>query len=151
MLEAVTDSAITVRVDSPPSESTDLEVNSTEYGTQIVIPEDRVRRIAREHKDKVWNGAGIGAAVGFGLGAASSIAFCSGGSCRGDETGFIAFVTALYAGIGFGVGAGVDAMIGGSRSDVVYLPPGSSSSSFTFSLSPILSRDRNGVRFSISW
>ncbi len=150
-VESVTDTAITVRVDSPPSARTDLEVKSTEDGTQIVIPEDRVRRIAREHKDTVWNGAGIGAAVGGGLGAAMIAAYCSDGFCRNEGAGVYAFVIAFYAGIGFGVGAGVDAMIGGSRSDVVYLAPGSSSNSFTVSLSPILSRDRKGVLFSISW
>lgn len=155
-VESVTDTAITVRVDSPPSGRSDLEVKSTEDGTQIVIPEDRVRRIAREHKDTVWKGAGIGAAIGGGAMTAFLVADCADADCSfgGEEAAFFFANVAFFAGVGFGVGAGVDAMIDvmrGSRSDVVYLAPGSSSSSFTVSLSPILSRDRKGVRFSISW
>ncbi len=142
-VESVTDTAITVRVDSPPSGRTDLEAKSTEDGTQIVIPEDRVRRIAREHKDTIWNGAAIGA----GVGVAPMVALCLVEECTPGPA-FVA--AAMFAGIGFGVGAGVDAMIGGSRSDLVYLAPGSSSRSFT-ALSPILSRDRKGILLSMSW
>ena len=149
-VESVTDTAITVRVESPPSGATDLEVTSTEDGAQIVIPENRVRRISREHKDTVWKGAAIGAAVGGGL-YVGLAAYCRrAADCHATLADDLAYM-GIFTGIGFGVGAGVDALIGGSRSDLVYLAPGSSSSSFTVSLSSILSRDRKGVLFSISW
>ena len=151
-VEAVTDSAITIQLYSPLSESTDLAARSSEHGTRIVIPEPRVRQIVRERKDTIWKGAGIGAAVGGGFMAVLTATYCTReGPCTQEDAGWIAAVLGLSSGIGFGIGALVDATNGGSHSDVVYLAPASTGGTLRISIGPMLSRDRRGLCVSLTW
>ena len=58
-----------------------------------------------------------------------------------EEAGIVAVAALLYAGIGAGIGAEIDALIEGRR--VVYA--GSTSRRTTLNVSPILGRERKGV------
>jgi hypothetical protein len=114
-------------------------------GTHIEIAECDVRRIERERKDSVWRGALIGAGVGLSLGALS----CSDGF--GCDSRAVAGALLGLGGIGFAVGAGIDAAIGKTHRELVYLGAQRDTGSMTVSVSPILSRGQKGVLLTLTW
>ena len=138
----VADTAITVQVDSLPSGTTNLKINSSNRRPLIEIPENRLRRIEHQRRDSLWKGAIIGTAVGVGLGTLVSGECESQGAC-------IFYGTIFWAGIG----AGIDALIK-PPPEVVYLGSDASgclSSRMTLSLSPVVSKDRKGALFTVTW
>ena len=133
-LVSLTGTSITVRFDS---------------GEELEIAESDVRRITGERKDTVWKGAFIGAGVGLGYGAVTSILICSSGwDC---EAGGTAGYLLVLSGIGFAVGAGIDAAHGKPQMEVVYLESPPVTGSVTVSVFPILSRKTKGVRVTVTW
>ena len=119
-------------------------------GVDIELAEREVRRIERERKDSVWNGAFIGGGVGLAYGAGSMVWFCSS-AWECNEVGPTAGYILSMAGIGFAVGALVDTATGKSQVEVVYIAPNEETEAVTFSVSPLLSREQQGIRFTISW
>jgi len=147
---SLTDTAITVIVESPPSR-TELTLNQTRLGWQVRIPESQVSRVEVQPSDPIWNGLIIGAAVGAGVGLAAGNVYCKDAPtewCAEEEGHQLPGL--LFGGIGAGIGAGIDAMhklgLG-----LVYRSPGATQSSFTFSLSPMVSKKRKGVLFTVTW
>jgi len=99
-----------------------------------------VDTIEKRGPDSLKNGALIGLGIAGGLG---TLAIAS--AATSDEAGFVAVAALLYAGIGAGIGTGIDALIEGRR--VIYA--GSNSTRTTLQISPILSGRRKGVMLSV--
>lgn len=125
-----TDSAIEMQLDS---------------GEDMELAASDVRRIEREHKDTVWKGAFIGAGVGLGLLALS----CSDGF--GCDSRAVAGGLVGFGGLGFAVGAGIDAAIGKNRVELVYFEAQPDTGSMTLSISPIIARAQKGVLVKVTW
>jgi hypothetical protein len=80
-------------------------------GEKLEIPKSAVVTITSQQRisnDGLGNGAIIGAAIGGGFALTVGLLLADG-----DDAGYVAAVTALYAAIGMGVGVGVDAMVKG--------------------------------------
>ncbi len=149
-LAGLTQATIIVLVETAPAGATDLAMGPEARGYSIVLPEGRVRRIDAEFADPLTNGMLIGAAVGFAtvaipvlVWAASCESFCffNGGAAL--------LLGAGAAGTGVAVGASVDAAI--KTRGVVYSAPGLSSARIDLSISPIITRERRGVLFTLGW
>lgn len=140
----VADAAITVEVDSLPSGTTNLKIDSSGRKPRIRIPQDRLRRIENQGRDSLWKGAIIGGTVGAGLGVLA----CGDGQCGSRGAGI------AYGAIFWGaIGAGIDAAIKPPR-ELVYLGSDESGglwSHMTLSLSPIASRKQKGLLFILNW
>jgi hypothetical protein len=102
-----------------------------------------INTIEKRGPDSLKNGALIGLGIGAGFGAAALIAVAADDEFV--DGGFVAVAAVLYAGIGAGIGTGVDALIEGRR--VIYAR--SMSSRATLSLTPMLSGPRKGVLVSL--
>jgi hypothetical protein len=98
----------------------------------------------RKRGDSLGNGALNGALIGLAFGGTLAILVCVGGDCDGLAAGVVLGST-LY---GTGIGVGVDALI---RSERTIYRPSVPSSARGFNVSPILGKDRQGVRFSIGF
>jgi hypothetical protein len=113
-------------------------------GTDRKLSESDVVRIRQRLPDPLLNGAAIGAGFVVALSSVARIWFSDDGGTFWENAGFI-----LYLGsIGAGVGTGIDALIQGRK--IIYTTPGSGSS-WSFGVSPVLSRGVKGVRVSISF
>jgi hypothetical protein len=78
-------------------------------GEELEVPKAAVVKVtsqSRNSNDGLRNGAIIGAAVGGGFALTVGLAYADG-----DDYGYVALVTALYAAIGMGAGVGVDAIV----------------------------------------
>ena len=98
-----------------------------------------VRQIRQRRQDSLANGAVIGLAVGAGLAGAAVAAWWE----RGDSAGGAEAAIAIYAGLGAGIGTGIDAMV--ARRQVIYQPRASAA----FSVGPLVSDGRRGA--AVSW
>jgi len=149
----LTDSSITVEVDYLPSGRWDdgRLIRTASGGYHVEIPENQVRRIARERGDPSWTGALIGAGAGAGAGVLTGAAFCEGEGGSNCDSGKVHGGFALTFGlVGAGVGWAIDSAIKDSP-ESVYLAPGSTESSFAFMLSPIVSKKQKGALFTVTW
>jgi hypothetical protein len=80
-------------------------------GDDLEIPKSAVLEVTSQHRvgnDGLGNGAIIGAAIGGGFALTVGLLYADG-----DDAGYVAAVTALYAAIGMGAGVGVDAIVKG--------------------------------------
>jgi hypothetical protein len=101
-----------------------------------------VDTVEKRGADSLKNGALTGSAVGGGLAAL----FVGGALSAGEDGGYW-YLIALpgYAGMGAGIGAGVDALIEGRR--VIYAR--SNSATAKMNVVPIISRGRASVMVSM--
>jgi hypothetical protein len=154
---SLTEATISVRIDSLPHSGTDLNTSLAEGKYRIELPEERVRRIDGKLGDPLMNGVVYGAVIGFcalGIPALIQAQSCPGEGIVAElcvDDGLALVIGAVGAGIGGGIGLGVDAARKGAR-DVVYVDPGSGeTTAFVFSMSPIVSKKRKGLLFTLSW
>jgi hypothetical protein len=110
-------------------------------GVRQEVLEAEVTTILQRRQDSLGNGAlwglSIGGAVGVVAVLALTDAYSEGGGALALAAGLV------YAGLGAGVGVGMDAMV--TKRQVIYQRPGSA----RLSIAPILGRDRAGAR--VSW
>jgi hypothetical protein len=116
-------------------------------GRQRDLPEATVREVKRRRPDLWWNGTLIGAVIGTVVGAVVKERNCGSTDCGEGgvvDPGFYMF----GAGIGAGAGALVDLSI--RRFDTLFVSP-SPASVRRFRLSPVLSRNTQGVHVSVTF
>jgi hypothetical protein len=118
-------------------------LNLTVSGTPRQFLSTDVNTIEKRGADSLKNGALIGLAVGGGLGAAAIAALTA--TSDGNVGPLVAAGFLMYCGIGAGIGTGFDALIEGDR--VIYAR--SRSARATFTIAPIVSRERKGARLSL--
>ena len=140
----LTDSAITIEVDSLPRGQWERgQFTQTGSGWQLEVPESRVRQIVREYHSST----GL---VGATLCAA-------GGATLGFLGGFASDSDSAAPGLGLVLGGAAGGIVGyflfrsPGSDEVVYVSTQSTQGSFTFSLSPIVSKDRKGALFTVTW
>jgi hypothetical protein len=110
-------------------------------GRREAVQYDQIVKIDRV--DDLRNGALIGLGVGLGLFALEAVASSEAGLTL-TPAGYLV-VGALYGGLGAGAGAGIDALIGGTRN--IY----QRGRSTRISLAPSIGRDRVRASIGISW
>jgi hypothetical protein len=88
-------------------------------------------------RDSLWNGTLIGLGAGIGAAAALDAVFCANGFGRCDFP-WAAYLT--LGGIGAGAGAGIDFLIGRSRT-----AEASEAARPTVRMAPVVGRDRKGM------
>jgi hypothetical protein len=101
--------------------------------------------IRQRKGDSLGNGALIGLAVGGGIGLAGGISVAQD---EPNESGWIVFLTALFGGIGAGIGVGIDAMI---RDDYVIFQSPSVPPRAEVRLVPLLTPKRQGLLVSVAF
>jgi hypothetical protein len=106
-------------------------------GARVEMLERNVRTIRQRRGDSLGNGAL------WGLGTGASLGFLAGSQFGGAGLG--AVVALFYGGLGAGVGVGVDAMI--TSRQVIYAPPGASSTRVR--VAPLLNGNRRGAQLSV--
>jgi len=107
--------------------------------------ESDVFKIKQWRHDSLKNGALIGTGVGLGLGIVGAAFWCSEwGDCGGEAVAGVA----VYAGLGAGVGVGIDALIPSKQT--VYIG-GTRTTSSPIKLKPIVSKSRKGVAVAFSF
>ena len=114
-------------------------------GVRRDLQESTVREIQHRRRDVWWNGM----LMGLGAGAATG-AFITSSACDNDpECAFYVGIVSvpLSAGIGAGVGSLIDFAI--RKHETVFVRAGAASR--RLSISPILSKDRTGVRLAFSF
>jgi hypothetical protein len=117
------------------------------FAPQPRMSQSDVRQIRLEHRDSVWNGTIIGAAIGAApwLAFGTYAAAVGGGSCGSDFN--VCPAVALFVGpIGAGIGALIDASK--KKRDTVYVQPAGQPSS-NLQISPVLSKSATGIRMSL--
>lgn len=114
------------------------------HGRREPFSPDQVRGVSWMRPDPLRNGALIGLGVGAGLAALLVAAVCAEEGGCGPE---MAIGVLVYAGIGAGIGTGVDALIPGKK--ILVYQPASRQPGLTLSLSPILRPRRQGVAATI--
>lgn len=121
-------------------------------GRETFVPKARlserdVRQILLQRRDSLWNGTLIGMGVWLGIGAVPSMIFgCSNYEGLHPSVGSCAGMWAFFAGIGAGMGAGIDALIT-ERTTVYYQAPGQRSSGVQ--VSPLFSKSAAGIQMSL--
>ena len=121
-------------------------------GRETFVPKARlserdVRQILLQRRDSLWNGTLIGMAVWLGIGALPATIFgCSNYEGLHPSVGSCAGAWGLFAGIGAGMGAAIDALIT-ERTTVYYQAPGQRSSGVQ--LFPLFSQSANGIQMSV--
>jgi len=109
-------------------------------GKRQAFPADGITGVSWRRPDPLRNGAliGMGVAVGLvGLAAAADNGECS------DCGGVYVAAALLYAGMGAGIGVGIDALFPGKKIPVYKSAGGNPAA--RVSLSPILTRGRQGI------
>ena len=140
----LTNSAITVEVENLPRGTWPGAI-STDDGYRMEIPESRVSRIQLRPGVKRWGLIiGTAAGVGVGIGVAAALGAEDCGECYGVSM-------LLLGGAGAGAGAITDSARKRAAREVVYLDSGSAESTFSYSLSPIVSNKRKGALFTVTW
>ena len=119
--------------------SSSISVNVSGQVRQFLNAE--VDTIQKRGPDSLKNGALVGLSIGGGL-AAMFITAALGAGEDGGHWYWVALPA--YAGMGAGIGAGVDALIEGRR--VIYARTNSRQA---LSLAPMLGRDRRGIALSV--
>jgi hypothetical protein len=113
-------------------------------GSRRDLPESEVRTIRQRRPDSLANGALWGLAIGASIGLSIALIPIE----DGESYGAAALPgAAMLAGVGAGIGVGVDAMIAGRH--VIYAKPAGSSSRVR--VSPLLTRERKGVFVSLGF
>ena len=146
-LVRLSDDAITVRGDA-------ADAGADKSGeSEIRILESRVRGIrAQGGSDSLQNGTLIGAGVGAGLGLLFGQWYCQGSAGIHCQTGRLPLSFGGISGaIGAGIGLAVDAARKKGRGKLIYSAPGANEARMSFSISPVLSSDRRGAFFSVTW
>ena len=151
-LISFTSSALYLAIDPPTAVSTDLEIAPLDDGgQQVEVPAARVASIVRGPRISYKKGIGIGVLTGAAAGVALGWAMCQTSDCDDDErAGPMALGVALGAGAGAALGALV-ASASDPSEELVYSAAGTTESRFSYSVSPIMSRKRKGVLFSVTW
>ncbi len=144
----LTDSSITVEVRSLPSGRWDdgQLTRTGSGGYHVEIPENQVSQIAMPSHGMRRLTAGL---IGFGAGLGASIAvtLACWEDCPISEEGTAALWILPAAG-----GAAAGALLASPTPEqTVYMSSGLAQSSFTYSLSPIVSNKRKGALFTITW
>jgi hypothetical protein len=111
-----------------------------------VLRADEVRAVEHRRPDSLANGALIGLGVGFATGAGLALWACSEEECSWGEATMFALV---IAGVGTGIGVGVDALIPG-RKQVVYRAPGASGNA-RLSIAPVITPRTKGFAVSFAF
>jgi hypothetical protein len=116
-------------------------------GVQRDFTESKVREIRRAGSDKLWNGV----LIGVGVGAAATVIGVSQ-ACGRNDSECNAIVTAVFAPIFMGGGAGIGALIdaGFKKNETVFLRPNSQAARGP-RISPILDKNTKGVRLAFSF
>jgi hypothetical protein len=107
--------------------------------------EAEIRRIEVEISDSLGNGALIGAGIGAGL-ILVPYAIDNDGDIGGDAA--FLFGTAIVAGAGAGIGAGIDALMKERR---LIFDAAGNESAWSLGVVPILTKDRKGIALSLSF
>jgi hypothetical protein len=107
-------------------------------GENIRLLAQHVRKVERAG-DRIWNGAGIGATIGFAIGAVP-MATCDPGFMCDNSWQAVLGCGALVGGIGFGIGALGDWLV---RPDRLIFDRGTGAARLT--VAPLISRARQGV------
>jgi hypothetical protein len=110
-------------------------------GTVRDLGERDVAQIRQRRPDSLANGAKIGFGVGLALGVLGGVALASTG--EEGAWGYALVGAALYAGLGTGVGVGVDALIESEQPIFVARQSGGMAAR----LRPIVGAGRRGVQF----
>ena len=144
----ISDAAVTLYSDNIPAGRTDLTVDRVSGEGSIEIPADRVRSVKVYRKARRWGtliGGAAGMTVGFALAAQWSENEGGCGRC------YAVFGT-VFGLIGMGGGWAVDLVRDGrpivysSTADLVMAPRYT-----TLTFTPIVSRQTQGLAFSITW
>lgn len=114
----------------------------TVRGTQVLLDQDTVIRIEECHDDSVANGARNGFYVGAGFGLLGGVAILM----EGGSPAYLPIVTAVYGGIGAGIGVAIDALIRTPRT--VYDVHARHAS---LAVAPVVGRTRKGVAVSVGF
>ena len=134
---------IKVRITSFAPDAIGVEANGAQ-----VMRADEVRAVEHRRPDSLANGALIGLGVGFATGAALAWSGCSDADCTWGEATLVAL---MIAGIGTGIGVGVDALIPGRR-QLVYRASGTpGSSQARLSIAPVITPRAKGVAVSFAF
>lgn len=112
-------------------------------GTRRDLSESDITTIRQNRQDSVADGAKWGLGIGAGLGLAAGVALASG---DGTASPLIPILAMVYGGLGAGVGAGLDALM--MSNQVIYYKPNSAA---RLSISPLVTRERKGVLFSVGF
>jgi len=149
---SLTSSALYLALDDPPAVATDLEMAPSDGGgQQVEVPVERVTSITRGPRSSYKRGIGVGVVVGAASGVALGYAMCISSDCDDDErAGPMALGVALGVGAGVALGALV-ASASHPSEELVYTASGQTESRFSYSVSPMISRQRKGVLFSVTW
>jgi hypothetical protein len=113
-------------------------------GATRELAERDVDQIRERRADSLANGAKIGFYVGASLGGLAALALLS--SDEDEAWGYALVGAAVYAGLGTGIGVGIDAMI---ESDRPIYARRQSGGATAFRLAPILGHERRGVQMAI--
>ena len=104
-----------------------------------------VQRIRKRLPDSLWTGGLIGLATGAGLGVTAA-AFSD--ECSPQVTGHCAGVVLWMAGVGTGIGLGIDALVQGRK--VIY-EAGARAPAVQVSIVPVITRKAKGAGVIVSF
>jgi len=117
-------------------DATDSSLTVLADQTELLIEAENVRRITRERRGPLWDGALIGAAVGGGVATLLSWGFADDAS---DQLAIIA----VYAAGGAGIGLGIDALV--KERKIVFLDPALTGALRRIEVAPLISKERKGM------
>lgn len=123
-------------------DATDSSITVLADQMELLIEEKNVRRITRERRGPLWDGALIGAAVGGGV---ATLLFWGFPDDASDQFAIIA----VYAAGGAGIGLGVDALV--KEREIVFLDPALTGAIRQIEVVPLISKERKGMLFSVRW
>jgi hypothetical protein len=112
------------------------------HGARQIVARDDVVRIEQRRDDTLANGARNGFFVGASVGLFGGAAIAA----EGGGPVFIPVLTAVYGGIGAGIGVAIDAMIRTERT--VY---DAHSRRTSLAVAPVVGRERKGVAVSLGF
>jgi len=140
----LTDTAITIEVDSLARGQWERgQFTQTSSGWRVEVPEGRVRQIVRDHVSYSGIvGATLCAAGGGSLGLVAGLA-----SRDTEEAAYLGLVLGGAAG---GV-VGYFLFRSPGNDEVLYASSQSTQTPFIFALSPVVSKDRKGALFAVTW
>jgi hypothetical protein len=140
----LSEAAITIEVDSLPRGQWERgQFTQTSSGWQVEVPESRVRQIVREY---VSNAGTVGAVL-----------CAAGGGSFGLLAGLASHDTEEAAFLGLVLGGAAGGVLGyflfrsPGNDEVLYDSTQSTQAPFTFTLSPVISKDRKGALFTVAW
>ena len=135
-MERLTDTQVVLRGKLQPYPRTDIVP-----GTEKVIPLENVATIERR-----GHGIRNGVLIGIAAGVASSLVMSATiDSTEYEHTAALGILTGIGAGIGLGIGAVYDAVQRDGR--LIYSAPPSG----IVRLTPLITRERRGIRLAVAW